>query len=81
MLELIEQKVEGKDISVPPEEKPEAKIIDLMEALKASVGGPQQARRKAPRKPRSASKKPTKVSAKDTTASTKEKKTSKRKTG
>ena len=96
MLELIEQKVEGKDISVPPEEKPEAKIIDLMEALKASVGRQKQARqeasrkarRKAPRKPRSASKKPTKVSAKDTkvsakdtTASAKEKKTSKRKTG
>ncbi len=86
MLELIEQKVEGKDISVPPEEKPEAKIIDLMEALKASVGGPKQAgqkagaqarrkaRRKAPHKPRSASRKPT-------TAPAKGKKTSKRKSG
>ena len=67
MLELIEQKVEGKDISVPPEEKPEAKIIDLMEALKASVGGAgkagSKASRKAPRKPRSASKKPTTASA------------------
>jgi len=39
MLELIEQKVQGREISVPPEEKPEAKIIDLMEALKASVRG------------------------------------------
>jgi DNA end-binding protein Ku len=38
MLEMIQQKVEGKQISVPPEERPEAKIIDLMEALKASVG-------------------------------------------
>lgn len=37
MLELIEQKVEGKEITLPPEEKPEAKIIDLMEALKASI--------------------------------------------
>ena len=83
MMELIEQKVEGKDISVPPEEKPEAKIIDLMEALKASVGGAGKAAagkasgkaaRKAPRKPRSASRKPT-------TASAKGKKTSKRKTG
>jgi DNA end-binding protein Ku len=86
MLELIEQKVEGKDISVPPEEKPEAKIIDLMEALKASVGGPKQAgqkagaqarrkaSRKAPHKPRSASRKPT-------TAPAKGKKTSKRKSG
>ena len=78
MLELIEQKVEGKDISVPPEEKPEARIIDLMEALKASVGSAgtasRKVSRKAPRKPRSASKKSTTVSAK-------EKKTSKRKTG
>ena len=37
MLEMIQQKVEGKDVSVAPEERPEAKIIDLMEALKASV--------------------------------------------
>ncbi len=37
MLELIQRKVEGKEVSVAPEERPEAKIIDLMEALKASV--------------------------------------------
>ncbi len=82
MMELIEQKVEGKDISVPPEEKPEAKIIDLMEALKASVGGAGKAAgkasgkaaRNAPRRPRSAGRKPT-------TASAKGKKTSKRKIG
>lgn len=37
-LALIQQKIDGQDIAVPPEEKPEAKIIDLMEALKASVG-------------------------------------------
>ena len=37
MLGLIQQKVEGKEVSVAPEERPEAKIIDLMEALKASV--------------------------------------------
>jgi DNA end-binding protein Ku len=85
IMELIEQKVEGRDISVPPEEAPEAKIIDLMEALKASVdevpsrgrstptrakATPRKAGAKAPRKPRSATKKtPT------------AKKTSKRKTG
>ena len=39
MLEAIEGKVQGQEIAVPPEEQPEAKIIDLMEALKASVGG------------------------------------------
>lgn len=73
IMELIEQKVEGQDISVPPEEKPEAKIIDLMEALKASVGegrGAAKGERKAARKPRSAAKK---------AATTK--KPSKRKTG
>ena len=37
MLELIRRKVEGKEVAVAPEERPEAKIIDLMEALKASV--------------------------------------------
>jgi DNA end-binding protein Ku len=37
MLEMIQRKVDGQDISVPPEEKAETKIIDLMEALKASV--------------------------------------------
>jgi DNA end-binding protein Ku len=57
ILELIQQKVDGKEISVPPEERPEAKIIDLMEALKASVAGAVPAVR--PRKPaQRASKKP-----------------------
>ena len=37
MLELIQRKVEGKEVAVAPEERPETKIIDLMEALKASV--------------------------------------------
>jgi DNA end-binding protein Ku len=36
--EAIAQKVEGKEVAVPAEAEPEAKIIDLMEALKASVG-------------------------------------------
>lgn len=39
MLEKIQQKIDGQEISLPPEEAPEAKIIDLMEALKASVAG------------------------------------------
>ncbi len=57
ILELIQQKIEGKEISVPPEERPEAKIIDLMEALKASVGASSSADRT--RKPaQRASKKP-----------------------
>ncbi|MGD8833053.1 MAG: Ku protein [Pseudomonadales bacterium] len=39
MRELIEQKIEGQEITMPPEEAPETKIVDLMEALKASVSG------------------------------------------
>ena len=57
ILELIQQKIDGKEISVAPEERPEAKIIDLMEALKASVKGATSADRE--RKPaQRASKKP-----------------------
>ena len=37
MMERIQQKVDGQEISVPPEEAAESKIIDLMEALKASL--------------------------------------------
>jgi DNA end-binding protein Ku len=37
VLELIERKVQGEDISVAPSETPEHKIIDIMEALKASL--------------------------------------------
>jgi DNA end-binding protein Ku len=36
-LALIEQKVQGQDIVAQPQEAPEAKVIDLMEALKASL--------------------------------------------
>lgn len=37
VLELIQRKVDGEDISVSPAEEPETKIIDIMEALKASI--------------------------------------------
>jgi DNA end-binding protein Ku len=37
MLALIQRKVEGEDITVTPTEEPEHKIIDIMEALKASL--------------------------------------------
>ena len=36
--EMIEQKIRGEEIVAPPEEEPKAQIIDLMEALKASLG-------------------------------------------
>jgi len=34
---VIDQKVNGQDIVVQPEEAPGAKIIDIMESLKASL--------------------------------------------
>jgi DNA end-binding protein Ku len=37
VLEAIQRKVEGQDITAEPPEEPQAKIIDLMEALKASL--------------------------------------------
>ena len=46
--ELIEGKVQGEEIVAAPEEAPKAQIIDLMEALKASLGGDEK---KAQRKP------------------------------
>ncbi len=38
MLQLIQQKVDGQEITVQPTEEPAAQIIDLMAALKASLG-------------------------------------------
>jgi DNA end-binding protein Ku len=35
---LIDQKISGQEIKAPPHEAPKAQIIDLMEALKASLG-------------------------------------------
>lgn len=37
VLEAIQRKVEGQDITEEPAEAPQAKIIDIMEALKASL--------------------------------------------
>jgi len=37
MLELIQRKVDGEDITIAPTAEPEHKIIDIMEALKASL--------------------------------------------
>ena len=34
---VIQQKVEGQEVAISPEEPPKAQIIDLMEALKASL--------------------------------------------
>ncbi len=37
-MELIEKKIEGQEITAEPIEEPKAQVIDLMEALKASLG-------------------------------------------
>jgi len=46
MLELIQGKVEGEEITVQPAEAPATQIIDLMAALKASLGEGEEAERK-----------------------------------
>ena len=38
MLEMIQRKIEGEEITTAPEQEPTTQIIDLMEALKASLG-------------------------------------------
>ena len=39
--DLIDQKIQGQEITAPPQEAPKAQIIDLMEALKASLSAAQ----------------------------------------
>lgn len=39
VLELIQRKIEGQDITDAPAEAPRTQVIDLMEALKASLAG------------------------------------------
>jgi len=53
VLEAIQQKVEGQDITAAPAEAPQTKIIDLMDALKASLA----------KRGTTAEKKPVKVAA------------------
>jgi DNA end-binding protein Ku len=46
LMEVIQHKAEGKDVTVQPEEQP-AQVVDLMDALKASLErGPKQLRRR-----------------------------------
>lgn len=57
---LIEAKIEGEEIVAAAPEEPKAQIIDLMDALKASIGeesGEEKAKRKSARASRSASSK------------------------
>ncbi len=50
--ELIERKIQGEEIVAAPQESPKAQVIDLMEALKASLGEtPTSVKKEAARKP------------------------------
>ncbi len=62
VLELIERKVQGEEIVAPPEESPKAQVIDLMEALKASLGQTGAARDR--QRPAAARKPPRQATAK-----------------
>ena len=50
-LELIQQKIDGEQITVAPSAEPQAQIIDLMAALKASIAGEGGAGEQAAAKP------------------------------
>jgi len=50
VLEQIQRKVEGKEITEEPTEAPKTQIIDLMEALKASLKGKGAAGERKPAK-------------------------------
>jgi DNA end-binding protein Ku len=69
MLELIQRKVEGQEITLAPAEEPKTQIIDLMAALKASLAGGDErkpasrAGKKGEEKKPAASKKPAEKAA------------------
>lgn len=48
--DLIEKKIAGEEIVAAPQVAPKAQIIDLMEALKASLGDDKKAGRKPPKR-------------------------------
>ena len=66
MMERIQQKIDGQEISMPPEEAADSKIIDLMEALKASVddSGKRKPARRAAKAAKAGTKAPAKPKAK-----------------
>lgn len=51
LLEMIEKKIQGQEITAPPAEAPKAQIIDLMAALKASLGRTEGKEAKETRRP------------------------------
>ena len=68
MLEQIEKKVQGQEITATPEEEPKAQVIDLMEALKRSLAQKGAGRKPARRAPRLAATAKARSSSKKTAA-------------
>ncbi len=70
MMAAIQQKVEGQEMTLAPAEEPKAQIIDLMEALKASIGdedaeaSPKATKKTAKKRTAKAAKKKTKAKRK-----------------
>jgi DNA end-binding protein Ku len=62
ILEVIQQKVDGQEVTFAPGESPAAQVIDLMEALKASLGGGAGAPKAEPAKKAAKARKPAKAS-------------------
>ena len=52
LLEVIQKKVEGKDIEVPAPRKPAARVVDLVKALEESLKSPPRAGARAPARKR-----------------------------
>ena len=63
VLDLIERKVAGEDITIEAEEASEGKIIDLMEALKASIDSEKKDAQRVTKKKAAAKKKAAKKTA------------------
>ena len=64
ILDMIQRKVEGEDITLTPTDEPETKIIDIMEALKASLADAERKPAKRASGKKTAKKKPAKKRAK-----------------
>jgi DNA end-binding protein Ku len=50
IMEAIEQKTRGEELTMSPDEAPKAQVIDLMDALKASLGTEEETSKGSPKK-------------------------------
>ncbi len=76
MMAAIQQKIDGQEMTIASPEEPKAQIIDLMEALKASLGGAEAA--PAPKKVAKRTAKRAKTTGKAATAGSRKKKTTRK---